>query len=699
MRADTIQPVLKSIRPPALLWSAAVVLVYAYICVDTLFHPFNPGEDQTWASAILGAGAIAAVLHFLAPRRALTVVIPGLIAISAIAIIILSGSVTAVLIALVTFGASIGAGFWILRLLGIADGDRPLDSMLIALMLGIAILACTVVALGSVGLLRPAIIVIVLLIAGAAAIHPLRDLGFPRGAADEEKVKEAPALLAIGSFMALINLVWAVAPEVQYDALNYHLPVPAAYASAGRVVDLLFIHSYLAGLTDSFYAIAFVFRSQGAAELVSFGLALASALGVYTLTSRIAGRRVALWAATLFYTTPLIVWAASTSDVDLAVGAFVIALVISIVRWHETGGKRWFLVAGIIIGGGIGTKPTFGLIMPAVIALLVWYVFRGAHDTFLSRVRTVALMTVLALLVCAPWYLIRASFTGNPLYPGGGSIFESNRPSYAAARTFGGNFRIPFTPDSLAFFPFRFTFDTDAFSESGVASGGAGPWLLLAVPGLWLAVRDRSVPLRVMTLAAVSYVALWAVVFSYARFFIPVLPLLVPLGTLAVWRAAKSRRSLALGAFALILASQSVVVPVQYWIIPDRIPIRNALGLETDEGLLRRALPGFTAVQFVNRTAQPGDVAIGLGFERSRHYLDIPFHSFRGIPELRPVARIEDPKALIAILRERGYGWLLIDRSEPHNQETYIRQSFAEKYGRLRFSTRNHLVYRLETGD
>ena len=687
---------LKGIRPLALLWCAAVVLVYVYICIDTLFHPFNPGKEQLWAGRFILIGAIAAAAHFLGLRRFLAVGVPALVAAAAAAIIILSGSVIAVLLALAIFTAAVGIGDSLLRLFGLGRGDRPVDGLLIALMLGFAILGFLVAVLGVSGLLAPFVVGAILAIGFFPAARQLREVVVirPRVNRDPE-VKETPAVLAVCGWMMLLNLVWAVAPEVQYDALNYHLPVPAAYAGAGRIVDLLYVHSYLAGLMDSLYAIAFVFDSQGAAEMIPFGLAIVSALCVFSLTARIAGKRAAIWAAALFYTAPVIMWAASTTDVDLAVGTFVVALVLSIVRWHETQQSKWLMVTGLIIGAGIGTKPTFGLIMPAVIGFLAWYVFRRADESILSRVRVVFAMTILALTICAPWYLIRASYTGNPLYPGGNSIFESTRPSYGTAKAFGGNFRIAPTPRVLASFPFLFTYDTDAYSESGVASGGAGPYLLLAIPALWLAFRERSLPLRMIAFVAGSYVLIWTVIFSYARFYIPALPLVIPLAVLAVWRIAKDRSALAAAAFILVLAAQGLIVPVQYWIIPDRIPLRNALGRETDESLLRRALPGFGAVEFVNRAAEPGDTAVGLGFERSRHYLRIPFHSFRGMPELRPVARMKDPEAVAESLRERGYDWLLIDRAEPDNGELYIRQSFAEKYGTLRFSTRNHLVYRL----
>ena len=111
--------------------------------------------------------------------------------------------------------------------------------------------------------------------------------------------------------------------------------------------------------------------------------------------------------------------------------------------------------------------------------------------------------------------------------------------------------------------------------------------------------------------------------------------------------------------------------------------------------LLARALPGYDSADFVNGNAAPGDRALGLGFEHVRHYLDIPFDSWRGIPELRPLSQIQDPYLLARALHEEGYDWLMLHLKEPHNQEAYRYSEFAERYGKLVFREGDYVVYRL----
>jgi len=38
--------------------------------------------------------------------------------------------------------------------------------------------------------------------------------------------------------VVVLNLVWAVAPEVQFDAINYHLAVPRIYLDNAGFIDL-----------------------------------------------------------------------------------------------------------------------------------------------------------------------------------------------------------------------------------------------------------------------------------------------------------------------------------------------------------------------------------------------------------------------------------------------------------------------------
>ncbi len=681
----------------ALLWCCAVTAVYLFVCIHTLLNPLNRGMEKMWAIPLVLVATTAILAHRFAPLSVARFWYPVALALTAGGIVIHTGNTIGVLISLLLIGASVGAGELTFRLLRIPDTGMPaFERLILVTTTGIAILGVVAIALAAFNLL---ILPLAAAILGASvwfSIRPMRAL-FDRSQPvpdDEDRVPELPVLRIFGGYLVLLNLIWAVAPEVQFDALNYHLTVPATWARAGGLTDLLFVHSYLAGLIESFYVFGFVFDSRVAVEMVPFWVALLAAGCVFVLAQRLAGRRCAAWAALLFYSTPLVMWASSTTDVDLAIGAFVAATAICLIRWRESRSAAWFYAAAILMGCGIGAKPTLLMIGPAVAILCIHFLFTDTTLSLGARIRTIVIATMLVAALSSHWYIVRARFTGNPVYPVTNSYFPTHRLVYGKG-TFGGDFRIPFTPASIAAFPFAFTYDTKSYSESGVTSGGVGPWLLLAIPLVPLAFKRGSTTMRLVGGLALSYVALWTIAFSYARYYLPVLPLIVPLAAAFVMYACRSRTRVVIPIFAVVFAAQALSAPVQYWILSERFPIRYALGLESDEMFLERLLPGMSAVAYLNANAQAGERAVGIGFERTRYYLAIPFESWRGIPELRPVSRIDNPTELAAALRARGYDWLVIDSREPHNGERYLRKAFRERYGDLQFEGNDHLVYRL----
>ncbi len=683
------------LRGAVFLWSLGVTIVYVYVCFTTLFKPFNIGHEQIWIMPLVVVSILTVLAHFLAPPIVLRFVFPGVMVAAAVTVVVTSGSVGALGIAVLLMAAALGVGDGILRLLRLeADCARKLENTLISIMAGVGVLGVTGFFLAAVHLLRAPVIALLLVIAALLSVRPLRALLQKTDSRAAPPVRERRALLALGGYVLLLNLGWAVAPEVQFDALNYHLPVAAAYAQAGGLVDLLYTHSYLSGLMETFYSMALVFGVEGAAKMIPFSLALIAAGCVYALTDRIAGRRAAAWAALLFYAIPLIMSASSTTDVDLAVSGFIATLAIGLMRWRESRQTKWLYLSAILFGGGIGVKPTMALVAPVLGGLLLCHLTSRNSEALHRRLRTVFLFLLITLTMSVPWYLLRAHFTGNPFYPVLNQWFPVHRYVPEVGPPLGGDFRIPLTPGSLVQFPASFTFNTVAYSESGVTAGGVGPYLLLALPALLL-LRRRHFDLNLLCAFALTYVALWTVTFSYARFYIPIIPLVVPLAVAVLMAAARGKTWLAQGMLIAIFAGQSVVMPVQFWMTPERIPVRNALGLQSDDDFLSKVHRGIPAAKYLNRHATSGETAVGLGFERVRFYLDIPFDSWRDMPEVRQISHIRDPYRLAEALNKRGYDWLIIDEDEPDNGEKYLEQAFLECFADLRFRERQHAVYRL----
>ncbi len=678
------------LRDAGLFWSICVAIVYVSVCVFTLYNPFGPGLEKTWAIPLLILVAVVLAAHLFA-KWFLQRIFPLLILLASVVILVRSGSVGAFLVAAFLFIAAYGFGDGLTRLLRLTDDGRTMEMALCRLMAGFGVVGVFGFILAILHLLDVPVVAALLAAGVLLAVRSFRSLRWKGSLpVDEAGVPEAPALLAMGGYIMLLNLVWAVAPEVQFDALNYHLHLAAAWARAGGAVDVLYTTSYLAGLVETIYALTMVLSAQ-TPKMISFGLGLAVAFAVFAITDRIAGRRAAMWACLLFYSIPLIIWMSSTTDVELALAAFIVTLAMSLIRWWESRSAGWLYLAAILFGAGIATKPTMAHAAFAFGAALVLYI---RSEKGFSRFRTVAIVGLLALAVSVPWYALRAHQTGNPVYPVLNERFPVQRYVDEELPPLGGRVRVPLTAASLIRFPVAFTFDTVKYSESGVTSGGVGPWFLLALPVVAIIYRQQFA-MKFLYLLGISYVVLWMVMFSYARFFAPVLPILVAIGVAAVFMVTRERTWLAQAILILIFAGQALSMPVQFWLVPDRIPIRQALGLETEQEFLSRVHRGYGAVSFLNSRGAAEDTAIGVGIERVRFYLDMPYHSWRDMPELRQISHLAGEAEVAAALAERGYDWLIIDEQEPAKGETYLRPEFLECFADLQFSERTHSVYRL----
>lgn len=189
-------------------------------------------------------------------------------------------------------------------------------------------------------------------------------------------------MLLLTSLALLASLVWAVAPETAYDSLNYHLAVPRFYLEAGGIIDLpYFFHSYFAHLQDHFYGLCMALQGEMAAKLANFVIAIASGAAVYCLGRMVFTPRVGLWAAALYFTTPLIGSLAGTTYTDLTVAVFLTMAVVALLRWQRSKQQGWMVVCAVFAGGAVGVKlnAMYGVIgLGLVIAILL---LRGAESS------------------------------------------------------------------------------------------------------------------------------------------------------------------------------------------------------------------------------------------------------------------------------------------------------------------------------
>jgi hypothetical protein len=281
----------------------------------------RPGWGAGYAAAVLGLAG-AAVLGLLTVGGAAWPV--------------------AVALWLVVLGAAVG-GRLVDRLFGGGGGPVGLERATFGLALAFGLGSHAMLALGLLGLLHGWLVAGLLLGLSAWVRRDLLAVGRGAGrgavglwaswATMPERWFRLP-LFALLVAWAVLVLIQALAPEIWYDAQNYHLALPDLYAEQHAIVPTPYrIHSYLPLGTEMLSLLAMLLGGQVAARLISPTFGVLTALGMFAFGRRWLPAPVGLLAAALFATTPIVAWEASGAFVDLALSAYCFFAVAAAHRW------------------------------------------------------------------------------------------------------------------------------------------------------------------------------------------------------------------------------------------------------------------------------------------------------------------------------------------------------------------------------
>jgi hypothetical protein len=504
---------------------------------------------------------------------------------------------------------------------------------------------------------------------------------------------EGALVVGIG-YSLLLGLTWALAPEVQFDALNYQLAVPRMYLSEGRVVDLHYLHSYLARLMSMVFALGLALEGPAVAKLLTLSIGIGVVLALHALGSRAFGRAAGAWAAALFSSTPLVVWLTSTTYVDLAATMFTVTSFLALLCWRESRIPGWVCAGGALLGAAIGTKLTTVLLVPGfALVLLAWCVrdVRPAGRRTLGALLGFGAASLVA--VAAPWYAITYVFTGNPVFPLLNGVFRSPRwPPVNSVRSLG-EFGVGSSPEEILKLPFLLTSQTQLFGEP--VAGSMGPTLTLLPLAAFLLVARRPAVRGLAGIAGASWLA-WAYGYQYARYFVPALPFVIVLvvGTVLHCSPPGWMRRGNLALLGLIVVAQLTIGPLLFWNIPERFPIALAFGREAPDAFLARALPTYPAARFVNHHIRPGEKVVGVRCQNLRFYLDAPLLAGWSA-DLADVIGASAGGEAGRMLAERGYRYIIVDGRHARAPHDFPDQAFLDCCATIAFARPPGRVYRI----
>jgi len=533
-----------------------------------------------------------------------------------------------------------------------------------------------------------------------------------------------------------IAFLGALAPEVEYDALYYHLNGPRRWLAAGGPVDDVtqYVSLYPYGW-ELLFGGAIALDGAPAAKLLHWTALVSGAIVAGAIGARALGLESRWRAAALYVTAPTVLWEGTTAYVDLALALH--GAIGAGALWMSTrdGDRRWLWLAGANLGMACATKH-LGLVIAAVaIGLCVaerlrWTLARSPDASQPPSARALLLVVALTLAIPAPWYARAWAASGNPVFPDLYAVFGARPPERwdaAAERGLAGyksRFGRERTPMNLLALPW------DATMHAARYGGTLGPLPLLLAPAVAVVLR-RNRRARWLAAGALLYAAVWASPVSsfQLRFLVPWWLVAAPLaaaGAEALARVAGRARPpirAATGALlgVLLLANLPPFTPLHEgdrsgwtgWLthVVYRPPVEVVLGGVSQDRWLRDHVRSYGAWRHVNEHAEP-DARV-LTFFGGDHFYAERDRLWSEAVVARPVtwgatASVDDPAArerrraeVVDRLRALGITHLMAPparhRTAEHRALTILREDTLRRSFELVYEDHWAAVYRLRT--
>lgn len=405
----------------------------------------------------------------------------------------------------------------------------------VALTCGLGLLAAGIAWSGLFGLLTlPWLLTVLTVVAVGGGLA--RPVPADPGSADTAAWTrgETLVLALIGLHVAVHALALAV-PPIGWDALTYHLPLPAHYLRCGSLADSHdILNSTFPQAVEMLYLWMLAWEPSGQAALavnlvclpllVVLTVKLARALGAPRPWRLLAGLAVLLM--------PMTNRLAGYHTTDIPLAAFSTLALLLLAR-------RQYGTALLAAGMAAACKYTGLIIFAGVLAAVLW------QADWRARLRLLLWAPLALLLTAGPWLLRNVAHTGNPVYPFARAYFAPDRTPVArtpaatmtaVADQYADKGRFYATRWERLRFPFDITFRFAQFDEWRYA---AGPLYLALVPvGLWALRRPVAVPV----LVALGQAAAVVLLVPSARYLLPALPCLAAVAALGMAHLAARRR-------------------------------------------------------------------------------------------------------------------------------------------------------------
>jgi len=487
----------------------------------------------------------------------------------------------------------------------------------------------------------------------------------PGGRRPHRSPRQSFTLLPLAAFLLpvfSIALLASLAPPTWFDALEYHLAIPANDLIQGRLAEMPdnFFSHFPHGIELVDALLLALGRSLHPAPL-HFAIGIAAALCVSRLARRHLHRGAGALAAAIFFSFGDAGYSLFVEGVDLAAAG---AAALAFDLFLSSSRRRASLPAAFFAAGlAASFKPVAGASVGIILAATALLTRRN-ELTAQGRLRSTVLAAGLFAAPLLPWAILNFARHHNPIYPLGQSLFGGD-PVDASWLDWIRWYTRQMAIDHGSAMSFPAAFFGKLFNPS---DWNPLPLAIFAAP--IVLIRRRNV--RDSLLLAVGALVLWEVIAAVPRYFLPGLTILSALAAAAILsllarlgRPARFTGALLVTAILGFSAWRTITVTIE-----TRDMFHVLSGSETKEDYGVRIIPGSPGPVFdwANRNL-PLNASV-LSLDEPRLFgLWRPFQAAT-LFDRRPLRRFligagaNDPGDVAGRMRDAGFTHLLLSPAQ-----------------------------------
>jgi len=508
-------------------------------------------------------------------------------------------TVFGIILALLVLTIAMSVGGLILR--GFRQSaTSSIDSLLIAVSLGLAGIGYAILALGLLGFLTPVGVVLTLSILSFAGGLELENYirGMPRlfkqarvsfsGSSRWTKI-----LVLLSFVLFAVAFVDALAPPYDYDGLMYHLQGPKIFLQANRIfADLDNWWNNYPFTVPMLFLTSLAFEADFAAKLLNLVYGVILLIAVARLSHLLLPKAESWIAVAAMLAIPALPRWSSFAYIDIAWAAYAVLSAWCIFKWQRTGDQAQLVIGGLLAGLTLASKYVGVLDFGLLIGLIV---YAGWNKGPKDLLRNLFLFAFIAAIVASPWYLKNLVWLGSPVFPV--ELLKANpaplrldlNQSYVQSGLGMGRTLLDYIK-----LPYRLYSHSIMFGQTALEM----PSLLFPILIL-LPFAGGAAPIMILIAGLVRF-GLWAVSSQQMSFLLPafaffsvaVAHLIHSVSSRRNWRVGFLLRAFAIGSVTVTLfAMLGHVIQTESW--------RVGIGSESRDDYLTRTLEGYRSRTFI----------------------------------------------------------------------------------------------------